>query len=64
MSQERIALSVKEAAAATCYREHAIRRAIREKRLKASRPGGKGDYRILREDLMAWLRGEVTESAA
>ena len=58
MSVERICYSVLEAAAATGYSETRIRKSIREGHLKAGRPGGKGDYRILTEDLKSWLRGE------
>lgn len=57
MFEDRIALSVREAAKACCYSPEAIRRAIQEKELVAERPGGKGDYRILVEDLREWLRG-------
>lgn len=64
MFENRIALSVREAADATGYDSRNIRKAIYEKRLRASRPGGKGDYRIFREDLYAWIRGERGESAA
>lgn len=64
MFENRIALSVKEAAVATGYDPRNIRKAIYEKRLRASRPGGKGDWRILPDDLRAWVRGEPTESAA
>lgn len=54
---ERVAYSVREAARSTSYSEELIRKAIREGVLKASRPGGIGDLRILREDLVHWLRG-------
>ena len=57
MYENRIAVSVREAATACNYSPENIRRAIQEKRLVASRPGGKGDYRILVEDLREWLRG-------
>lgn len=57
MFEDRIALSVREAAKACCYSPEAIRRAIQEKKLIAERPGGRGDYRILVEDLREWLRG-------
>lgn len=58
MYEDRIALSVFEAAKATGYSQRLIRKAIQFNRLKANRPGGIGDYRILREDLLAWLRSE------
>ena len=63
---ERICYSVAEAAEATGYSETRIRRSIREGHLKAGRPGGKGDYRILTDDLKSWLRGEgeVTKERA
>lgn len=64
MYEDRIALSVKEAAEATGYDPRNIRKTIYEKRLRAGRPGGKGDWRILRDDLRAWLRGDSAESAA
>ena len=64
MYEDRIALSVREAAEATGYDRRNLLKAIYERRLKASRRGGKGDYRILREDLLAWLRGTSTGSRA
>jgi excisionase family DNA binding protein len=57
MIENRIALSVREAATACGYSPEAVRRAIRGKKLVAERPGGRGDYRILVEDLREWLRG-------
>ena len=58
MFENRIAVSVTEAARATGYSREAILKAIcRDKKLVASRPGGNGDYRILVEDLREWLRG-------
>ena len=51
MSVERICYSVPEAAAATGYSETRIRKSIRERHLTGGRPGGKGDHRILTEDL-------------
>ena len=61
MFENRIALSVREAATACGYSLEAIRRAIQEERLKALRPVGKGDYRILVADLHDWLRGAGQE---
>jgi len=57
MIENRIALSVREAATACGYSPEAIRRAIQHKKLAAERPGGNGDYRIMVEDLREWLRG-------
>jgi excisionase family DNA binding protein len=57
MFETRLALSVREAAQATGYSREAVQRAILDKKLVAFRPGGKGDYRILVEDLREWLRG-------
>jgi excisionase family DNA binding protein len=57
MLEERIAFSVKEAAEKTGYSREAVQRAILDGKLVAVRPGGRGDYRILREDLLDWLRG-------
>jgi excisionase family DNA binding protein len=56
--ENRIALSVKEAAEATSYNESRLRQFIANGVLKAYRPGGIGDYRIFREDLDAWIRGD------
>ena len=36
-------------------------RVIRAHEIRASRPGSRGMYRIHRDDLEAWLRGEVYE---
>ena len=58
MFENRIALSVKEVAEATGYKESRIRQFIAEGTLKVHRPGGYGDYRIFREDLDAWIRGD------
>jgi excisionase family DNA binding protein len=55
--ENRLAVSVREAADATGYSREAIRRAIQEGKLIADRPGGTGDYRILMEHLRNWLRG-------
>jgi excisionase family DNA binding protein len=55
--ENRLALSVREAAQATGYSREAVQRAILDRKLVASRPGGKGDYRILLDDLKEWLRG-------
>jgi excisionase family DNA binding protein len=57
MFKDRLAISVREAAEATSYSCEAILKAIRKKKLKAVRPGGDGDYRILVEDFQDWLRG-------
>ena len=57
MFEGRLAFSVREAAQATGYSREAVQRAILDKKLVAVRPGGKGDYRILVEDLQNWLRG-------
>jgi excisionase family DNA binding protein len=61
MFENRIALSVREAATACGYSPEAVRRAIQDKKLVAERPGGRGDYRILVEDLREWLRGAGQE---
>ena len=61
MYDNRIALSVREAATACGYSPEAVRRAIQQKTLVAERPGGKGDYRIMVEDLREWLRGSGRE---
>lgn len=58
MYENRIALSVAEVAELTGYSNPAIRKFISLKLLKATRPGGIGDYRILRDDVIAWLRGD------
>jgi excisionase family DNA binding protein len=57
MFQDRLAVSVREAAAACGYSPELIRRAITEGKLIADRPGGRGDYRIRVEDLDKWIRG-------
>jgi excisionase family DNA binding protein len=61
MFEDRIALSVREAAKACGYSPEALRHAIMNKKLVAVRPGGRGDYRILVEDLREWLRGTGQE---
>jgi excisionase family DNA binding protein len=59
--ENRIALSVREAAEATGYNESRLRQFISAGTLKAYRPGGKGDLRIFREDLLEWVsRGAPT----
>jgi excisionase family DNA binding protein len=62
--EDRLALSIREAATLSSYSVEAIRKAIRLNKLRAARPGGDGDYRILREDLLAWLRGDGFEHKA
>lgn len=58
MFDNRIALTVREAAEATGFSQESIRLAIRCKRLRASRPGGSGNIRIMTEDLRVWLAGD------
>ena len=57
MFNDRIAVSIREAATATGYSPELIRKAITVGVLTASRPGGIGDYRILVDDLVVWLKG-------
>jgi excisionase family DNA binding protein len=64
MNNTPIALSVRAAAALTGYTERALRKHIASGALRASRPGGTGDLRILHEDLLAWLRGERVSEVA
>jgi excisionase family DNA binding protein len=64
MFDDRLALSVTEAAKASGYTPSYIRRNVREGKLKGSRLNGRGDYRIMREDFIAWLRGEPQSSTA
>jgi excisionase family DNA binding protein len=54
-------LSVREAAKACGYSPEAVRMAILHRKLVAYRPGGRGDYRLLVEDLREWLRGTGQE---
>jgi excisionase family DNA binding protein len=56
--ENRLVVSVREAAEITGYVESRIRRLISEGKLKAYRPGGKGDIRIFMTDLSEWLQGE------
>jgi excisionase family DNA binding protein len=58
IDQNRVALSVREVATACGYSAEAVRRAIQDGKLTATRPGGRGDYRILVSDMHAWLRGD------
>lgn len=58
MYENRLVVSVREAAEITGYVESRIRRLIAERKLKAYRPGGVGDIRIYVSDLKAWLEGE------
>ena len=58
MYENRLVVSVREAAEITGYVDSRIRRLISEGKLKAYRPGGKGDIRIFMKDLMEWLQSE------
>jgi excisionase family DNA binding protein len=64
MHEERIAYSVPEAAKIVGYQRGAIYKGIREGTLKAYQAGGKGEFRILRDDLIAWLKNESSAEAA
>lgn len=54
----RLCYSVAEAALASGYTEHQIRKHLRLGTLRAYRPAGVGDYRILTDDLLCWIRGD------